>query len=120
MRGEMKIPPATTTDLYIIGANSDPNFSILKNNGSIISALVRTQSVQFHTDEPKVGLASTSILEGLKIIIPIPEQMVQQEKARLLKEKDRLSANLEKVKLQLDNAEFVKNAPPQLIEKQKQ
>lgn len=120
LRGEMKIPPATATDLHIVGLDSDPNFMIIRNNSSIISALVRTNKIAIHTEEPKIGFSSTGILDGIKLIIPIPDQMLQQERVRLNKEKERLSANLEKLQLQLSNEEFVKNAPPQLIEKQRQ
>lgn len=120
MRGEMKIPPATPTDMHILGAENDPNFTIVRDYRHIIAALVRTNAVEMHTQEPKIGFSSTGVLEGLKIIIPIPDQMLQQEKTRLLKEKERLTANLAKIDLQLNNEEFVKNAPPALIEKQKQ
>lgn len=119
LRGEMKIPPATATVVHIVGSDNDPNFAIVRNNCSIISALVRTNGIELHTQEPKIGFSSTGVSEGLKIIIPIPDQMLQQEKTRLNKEKERLSVNLDKICLQLNNEEFVKNAPPQLIEKQR-
>jgi valyl-tRNA synthetase len=120
MRGEMKIPPATLTDTLILGSETDPNYATIRDYRHIIAALVRTNAVEMHTQEPKIGFSSTGMLDGLKIIIPIPDQMLQQEKARLLKEKERLTANLVKFDMQLSNEEFVKNAPPALIEKQRQ
>lgn len=120
MRGEMKIPPATMTETHIVGSESQSSFTIIRDHRHIITALVRTNAIKMHTEEPKIGFSSTGVLEGLKLIIPIPDQMLQQERTRLVKEQERLTASLAKVDLQLRNEEFVKNAPSALIEKQRQ
>lgn len=120
MRGEMKLPPGMSTEVHIVGNADDKNFDILKQNHGIVSALVRTSGIKMHIKEPSLGFASVSAVDSLKILLPLPEQMLQQEKIRLAKEKDRLEANVGKIQTQLSNVEFVNNAPPQLIEKQKQ
>lgn len=119
IRAEMKVPPGTASDIHIIGKEADPHFLLLQKNAAIISALVRTNSVQLHTEEPNIGLSSNGMLELLKIMIPIPQQMLVQERTRLEKEKERLNNTLERMRGQLSNVEFVTNAPPQLVEKQK-
>ncbi len=120
IRGEMKIPTTTSTEVHLIGPNNDPNIRLLKDNQGIISALIRTTGITFLESEPEGGLASIGVIDTVKILIPVPEQLIQQEKVRLNKEKDRLGSSLEKLRLQLGNSEFVANAPPQLIEKQRQ
>lgn len=120
MRGEMKLPPGMATDVQIIGLSDDPNFAIVKKNSPIITALVRTNAFEMHTHEPNTGFASTAMIDKLKIRIPLPQQLAQQEGTRLKKEKDRLEVNVARIKGQLANEDFVKNAPPQLIEKQQQ
>lgn len=119
IRAEMKLPPSTATDVHIVGSETDAHYKLLKENSTIVSALIRTNQIVFHNTEPKIGLCSTGIYEALKILIPIPEQLIVQEKARLEKEKERLTTNLERMRLQLSNADFVANAPTQLVEKQK-
>lgn len=119
IRGEMKLPPGLATDVHIVGDAKDSNFMRIQKNQSIIPALVRTQSVQFHSKEPALAFASSGMVETLKVFVPLPPQLIEQEKVRLNKEQDRLNANLEKVQKQLSNADFVANAPPALIEKQK-
>lgn len=119
IRGEMKIPPSTSTEVHIIGEEKDLNFKTIRDNANILSALVRTHGIKLHTQDPHIGFASTGILESLKIMIPVPKELLEQEKNRLSKEKDRLVGSLDKIKVQLGNDEFVKNAPPQLIEKQR-
>ncbi len=119
IRGEMKIPPGTPTDVYIIGKKDDPNYQLVSEYYPIISALVRTQKVAVVTEEPHVGFSSTGVCNTLKIMLPLPADMLQQEKTRLVKEKEKLEANLEKLQTQLGNEEFVSKAPVQLIDKQK-
>lgn len=119
IRGEMKLPPSAATDVYIVGREGDMEFEMIKNNLSIIKALVRINLIKATTAEPSLGLNATGVYHSLKIVIPIPVEMVAQEKARLLKEKDRLAMSLEKTQKQLANTEYVSKAPQQLIDKQK-
>jgi valyl-tRNA synthetase len=120
VRGEMKLPPGQATEVHIVGDANDPSFTRVQKNQSIIPALVRTQSIQFHNEEPKIALASSGMVESLKVLIPLPTQLVDQEKTRLIKERERIVANLERTHKQLNNPEFVLNAPAALIEKHKQ
>lgn len=119
IRGEMKLPPSTAIDIHFIGDESDPSFRTLKINSNIVAALVRTNKIEMHAQEPKAGFACTGVLDNIKIMIPLPDEMLQQEKSRLSKEKERLSMTLEKIRVQMENEDFVSKAPQQLIEKQK-
>jgi len=118
IRGEMKLPPNSASDVYIVGNMNDPDFLMIKNNLNIISALVRINILETTTEEPLFKSASTAMLNSLKILIPIPEELLKQELTRLLKEKERITLSYEKIKMQLDNEDFVKRAPAKLIEKQ--
>lgn len=119
IRGEMKLPPSTATDVYLIGQENDPNWQMMKKNAPMIGALVRTHKILVQTTDPILGFASTGMCGSLKIILPLPEELLKQEKVRLEKEKERISLSLEKLRAQLENPEFIEKAPPQLIEKQK-
>lgn len=119
IRGEMKLPPNAATDVHIVGAETDPALDVIKHNMNIITALVRINTFQTHTQEPAIGLSATGVLNTLKVIIPIPEDLLKQEKIRLSKEQERLSTSLEKMRQQFSNPDFVSKAPPQLIEKNK-
>lgn len=120
IRGEMKLSPGTATDIYIIGNADDPDWQIIESNTLMISALIRTQKIFVLTQEPSLGFTSTGVYHSLKIIIPLPEELLKQELLRLTKEKEKLTTSLEKLKVQLENPDFVSKAPPQLIEKQQQ
>lgn len=117
VRGEMKLPPGVTTDIYIVGNRNDPNFTKVEENLNIIEALVRTTQIIMMEEEVKSGFASTGLVDGLKIIIPLPKELLEQEKSRLAKEENRLSYSIERLKTQLANEEFLSKAPPELISK---
>lgn len=119
IRGEMKLPPGTATDIHIVGNRDQANFKMIQENARMISSLVKTHSIQFHEQEPNLGFASYGLIESLKIAIPLPSDLLKQEKERLLKEQDKLNVSLDKLRGVLTNPEFIEKAPPQLIEKQK-
>ncbi len=121
IRGEMKIPPGTGVDVHIVGSEKDPIFAKVKANMNIVTALVKTNSVTFHHALPEhIGFASTGLVDTLKVVISMPEELKQAEKLRLEKEKEKTVVSLEKMRLQLENKEFVERAPPALIEKQRE
>lgn len=119
IRGEVKLPPATPIDVFIFGNKQTAEFNLVQENLSIISALVRTGKIEIQEEEPNFKHKATAIVGSLQIAVPIPGELLKQEMKRLEKEKERLALNLEKVKTQLGNEEFVKKAPEQLIAKQK-
>jgi len=120
IRGEMKIPPGTAVEVHIVAPSNHPDRQNVIDNQKILPALVKINGLHIHETEPTtLGHASVGSVEGLKIMIPIPTNMLQQEKARLVKEKERLTLTIEKFTVQLSNENFVSNAPPELIAKQR-
>lgn len=118
IRGEINLPPHIATDVLIVGQADDPNWQTVQNNKAIITALVKTQKITLQTVEPPLGFVGTGICRSLKIILPLPDELLKQELSRLSKEKERLSLSLDKLRKQLANPDFISKAPSQLIEKQ--
>jgi len=116
IRGEMKIQPGVATEVHIV-ANAAA-LKTIEANKNVISSLVKTSKVELHTEEPKLSFASTGVVDDIKILIPLPEELIAKEKVRLAKEAEKLEANIAKMRLQLSNEEFRKNAPAHLVEKQ--
>jgi valyl-tRNA synthetase len=117
IRGEMKLPPGTATDVYIVGADQDPTLQKMKQHQHMIPALVKVLSLHFCEAEPSVTFSCTGAVAGVKILIPLPKELESKERERLLKEKTRLSGEVEKTRQRLDNSEFVSRAPAELIQK---
>ncbi|MCB1134734.1 MAG: valine--tRNA ligase [Chlamydiia bacterium] len=120
IRGEMKVPPSTSTDIFVVGDKGDPKLELLKENFPIVSALVRTNEIQAHHSEPKGGFFATGLVDRLKIVIPLPSELRAKEQQRLVKEQERLLKNKERAEQQLANEDFRSRAPADLIEKQEQ
>jgi len=120
IRGEMKLSPGTATDIYIIGEADDPDRQTVQSHLHIIEALIRAQKIEIQRSEPFLGFACTGVYRSLKIILPLPKELLNQERLRLAKEKDKLTLSLDKLRHQLTNPNFVQRAPLELIEKQRE
>ncbi|MBA3602412.1 MAG: valine--tRNA ligase [Parachlamydiaceae bacterium] len=122
IKGEVKIPSTTAVEVHIIIPDDHPHKQTIAQNLHIISALVRISYIQLHATDPaelEHTSASVGSVEGLKVMVPIPAELLQQETARLAKEKEKLTLLIEKLSGQLANESFVSNAPPELIDKQR-
>ncbi|HEY5260440.1 MAG TPA: hypothetical protein VIJ46_07310, partial [Rhabdochlamydiaceae bacterium] len=62
---------------------------------------------------------SSGLVGSLKLTIPLPQEMREREKVRLVKEKDKLINEQNSLRTQLSNEAFLQKAPPQLVEKMK-
>ncbi len=119
LRGEMQIPPGTSTDIYIVGRSQNRIAKSIQDNKEMITALVRTQNLTLSEVMPNIPFSSTGTIEELKIVIPMPEEILHKEVARLGKEQDRLTKVIALIRGQLSNEEFVSKAPVQLVDKQR-
>lgn len=116
IRGEMKLPPHLATDIALVSNQT----TLIEANKHILCALVKVRSLTFHQQEPSLPFASTALIKGLKIMIPLPEELLQAEKLRLEKEAERLDASIKRLQTQLANPQFTSRAPEALIAKHKQ
>jgi len=110
IRAEMQLPPGIATDVYLVG-------SCQKEAEPIIKALVRLNQLHFVEADPVLPFASAATLPGLKIFVPMPGEMREKEKARLLKEQEKLIQQQNIGRSQLANPDFVAKAPPELVTK---
>jgi valyl-tRNA synthetase len=120
IRGEMKIPPQHHTEVCFILDDSDHKKKLLEGQFSLINALVKCKSFTFLPVSPQNSFGATGVIGSLKIFIPLPEELKEQELKRLSKEKERLETSIEKFKKQLNNPKFTERAPKHLVDEQKQ
>lgn len=115
IRGEMKIPPQTASDLFIVTTNET-----IRKNTHILTALVKIDKLEVVEKAPALKtLSATGVIGDITLIIPLPEELAKTEKARLEKEKERLTKTIENLKKLFSNEEFCQKASPEIIEKQK-
>lgn len=117
IRAQMQLPPGQATDLYIIGKESV--LGAVKKNQSILKGLIRLQNLYFLEDEKDFKSFSSTLVGDLKLVIPLPEEIREKEKARLYKEQEKLILQQNTARQQLSNPDFVSKAPSALVEKLK-
>lgn len=117
IRAEMQLPPGAATDVYIIAPASDPQRRLIEENQALLQALVKINQITIGEKEKTLPFSANAMVGNLKLIIPLPEEMREKEKLRLIKEKDKLIAQQNQARTQLANNDFVQKAPKHLIEK---
>lgn len=120
IRGEMQLPPGTASDLYFVGNLSSSEIAILQENLTIITSLVRVKSTYFEKVCPEKLLFSANTRVGdLQIVIPLPEEMKEKEKTRLINQQEKLEIQLKDIEVKLSNPDFVEKAPKALVDNTK-
>ena len=104
LRAEYKIEPAKKIGTFINVGNKE---KLLKENEEIIKSLARLEKLEFIKFGAEVSLDLAGAVD------------VSKEKLRLEKEMSELKKYVSGLENKLSNKEFVKNAPPAVVEKEK-
>jgi len=116
VRAEMALAPPVMTDVYFSNSYLTP---LLEKNKQIILSLVRIGKLSFVDKTPKFPFSSSSRVEDLEITIPLPAELKEREKGRLVKEIEKLQKQIEGNKTKLSMPQFIERAPESLVEQTK-
>ncbi|NQZ14194.1 MAG: valine--tRNA ligase [Alphaproteobacteria bacterium] len=117
VRADMNVPAKAQIDLMVKDA-CDMSKSGLERFEPMIKAMARVNGIE-HVEEAPKGSIQT-VVEPITLILPIADIIdLDQERARLEKEIDKLNDNIKKISQQLDNEKFVANAPEEVIEEKR-
>ncbi|MEM8832909.1 MAG: valine--tRNA ligase [Pseudomonadota bacterium] len=117
VRADMNVPAKAQIDLMVKDA-CEMSQSGLERFEPMIKAMARVNGIE-HVEEAPKGSIQT-IVEPITLILPIADIIdLDQERARLKKEIDKLDNNIKKISQQLDNKKFVDNAPEEVIEEKR-
>ena len=120
IRSEMNIAPGKTIPLLYSGGDARDRERAAKF-GAQIEFLARTESQRWLDVGENEPAAATAIVGDLKILIPLAGLIdVDAEKARLARETRRIEGEITKCNGKLANANFVANAPGEVVEQEKQ
>ncbi len=112
IRAEMGLPPSQLTDLFVEGKGR--HMQLIEENQAIIMPLASTRSMskdQIHK------LHAFATVGEIKLMVPLPPTMIEKEKQRLIKEREKKQKQLKAAKEQLKNPHFVERAPKALVTK---
>lgn len=118
-RSEMGIPPGERLDVHLNVRTQDVDF--FTSQSAIISALGRCAALVIGSDVSKPEGSVSDVVRGVEIHLVVAGKIdFDKERARLTKEIERLTGALAGVEKKLDNASFVANAKPEIIEVERQ
>jgi valyl-tRNA synthetase len=114
VRSEMNVPPSATMPVLLRDATPQTLARAARWNDTI-RRLARATDVQaLNADMPK-GSAQ-AVLDEATVVLPLAGTIdVGAERARLAKERDKTLGEIAKVVKKLDNADFVRRAPEEVV-----
>jgi valyl-tRNA synthetase len=87
---------------------------------SYIEKLARIEDIHFIDDSASLRGAATALLGELRILVPLAGLVdVNAEVERLAKQVARSGKDLDSCRRKLENAQFVDNAPPDVVAKER-
>ncbi|GAA0256305.1 valine--tRNA ligase [Rhodanobacter caeni] len=120
IRSEMNIPPGKTIPLLFADGDASDHARVAKFAAQI-SFLARTETPQWidaGADEPA---SAAAVVGALRVMIPLAGLIdLEAEKARLAKEIGRIEVEIRKCEGKLGNANFVANAPAEVVAQERQ
>ena len=121
MRAEKDIPPGKKVNV-IVAADNDDTAECFEKGRNIFKLLARAEELDVIRD--KIGVpedALSSVIENATVYVPL-EGLVdrEEERKKLLAEKERLEGEVKRCEGMLANERFISKAPPAKVEEEKE
>ena len=119
LRAEMKVPPAQKVDIRLVVDKADADaFSTMTG---YLSKLAGSGEVTVSTEAGEIPKNDVHIVsEGVEAVIPLSSLIdPEKEKARILKEIDRLNGDIQRAGGKLSNQGFLAKAPESVINEER-
>ncbi|MBS0297002.1 MAG: valine--tRNA ligase [Proteobacteria bacterium] len=118
IRSEMNVPPSAKPPLVLVGAG-DQTRALMQRHRGLITSLARLSDLG-EADAAPQGSAPFSIGEATAALSIADFIDLKAERARLEKEIATLTADADKTRKKLDNADFVARAPEEVVEENRE
>ena len=120
IRSEMDIPPSTRIKVYIKTIDSSDSERI-DSAREYISKLCRTSEINVGINLSKPKASATGIVRNMELFVPLEGILdFEEEKKRLEKKINKLEKDFSVLERKLKNEDFIKNAPAEVVEKDKE
>jgi valyl-tRNA synthetase len=120
VRSELQVPPPKQIALLFEGG-SDVDRALAVRYAEAIGFLARVDSQRWLEAGETTPAASAAVVGDLTLLVPLAGLVdLDAEKARLAKELKRIEAEIGKCTGKLGNANFVANAPAEVVEQERQ
>jgi valyl-tRNA synthetase len=120
IRGEMDIPPGKMLPVVLQHA-SESDQQRAKEHTLLLQRVGRVEDISLLDDDSEPPTAATALLGDMRLLVPMKGLIdVEAERARLDKQMGKVRAELAKAKGKLNNENFVNNAPPAVVEQERE
>ena len=120
LHASMKLHPGAPSDLYIASDESGAQMAEIKKNEALLRALVKLRTISYLATGSELPAGAIGMVQNIRLIVPLPEEMKEQERERLAKEEEKLTLWVTKTRLQLENEEFTSGAPAEVVRKMRE
>ncbi len=119
IRAENRIPPKQKIDLWLkVKEKKDEN--LIKNNQDYIKTLASIHNIDIRKDFPSDRSFFKGVSGFWELAIPLEKEIdLEQEKQRLEREISKINDEIEKLDKRLQNTNFLKRAPSDVVQKSK-
>jgi len=118
IRGEMDIAPGKRLPVIIQGADEADRMRI-EQHRLYLQNVARLEGINMLESGSEPPTSATALLGGMKILVPMAGLVdVAAERERLVKQRDKAAADLQKVVSKLGNENFVARAPEDVVAKE--
>ncbi|RKY54582.1 MAG: valine--tRNA ligase [Candidatus Neomarinimicrobiota bacterium] len=122
-RSEMNIPPQTILKLQI-KTNEDYSFTEVLYDATVqdyVKRLVRVEDISISDELEKPHPCATVVVRGNEFYIPLEGVIdIDAERRRVEKEIKKVESFLIAIKKKLENENFIKKAPPEIVERERE
>ncbi|AFT71948.1 Valyl-tRNA synthetase [Alloalcanivorax dieselolei B5] len=119
IRGEMRIPPSRTLDVYLHNGK-DEDQRRLQANHNFLCRLAKLDSISWLNADDSAPASATSLVGDMEILVPMAGLIDKDaEIDRLTKEVDKLRKEVGRAEGKLKNPAFIDKAPEAVVAKEK-
>jgi valyl-tRNA synthetase len=117
LRAESKIPPGKPVPVMVRAGKAQ--LELLDKLRAQVMPLARIEALTLSRDGARPRVAASAIVEGAEIFLPLEGLVdLDEERARLAREAEKLLTDLEGVKKKLRNQDFLRKAKPDIVQKE--
>ena len=127
LRKEYSVPEGSGITLRLSGVGG-PFKTVVEEQGTTLQRLARVDTCELNEDGDGPAAGSTGLVgahavlrNGVEVFIPLEGVIdVARERERLQEEVDRLGAQVEGTRTKLSNDGFLKSAPPDIVDRERE
>jgi len=117
----MNIPPDRKADV-VVEVPDKESLRLIQHNGTYIKNLAKVQNLHAGVEMNRPHqCCATAVVRAMEVFVPLEGLIdLDRERERLQREVKRVSEQVERLSRRVQNANFLKKAPPEVVKKERQ